>query len=197
MRLNDSRSPVQYGIWARLDTIRFLQSSMLDAKIFYRLEEWVLDNDDLSKTIYLRRMVTYQRQVARLAYRSSGGNEERSSHLFITSPAASAALASLRRNGRDDGLPSEAAKRIHSAYLDALYAFLDGLVHVAFSPPMLLPDESEATAPASMAITRSRSRGPTLEGKKLEELNIQDKVNGNSCLRAEILGLGSPPACYD
>ena len=32
-------------------------------------------------------------------------------------------------------MPSEFVKIIRSAFLDALYAFLDGLVHVAFSSP--------------------------------------------------------------
>lgn len=32
-------------------------------------------------------------------------------------------------------IPSEFVKRVQSAFLDGLYAFLDGLVHVAFSDP--------------------------------------------------------------
>lgn len=43
-------------------------------------------------------------------------------------------------------LPVECVRRIQSAFLDALYAFLDGLVHVAFSSPALAAS-AEALAP--------------------------------------------------
>lgn len=32
-------------------------------------------------------------------------------------------------------LPAEFVRKVQSSFLDALYAFLDGLVHVAFSDP--------------------------------------------------------------
>ena len=68
-----------------------------DAKIFWRLEDWTLDSEDLSRTIYLKRIETYLRNVARLAYRASGGNEERASNLFIEGKG----VALLRRMGNE------------------------------------------------------------------------------------------------
>jgi exocyst complex component 2 len=41
-------------------------------------------------------------------------------------------------------IQSEFTRRIQSAYLDSLYAFLDGLVHVAFSDTTALEDQQPA-----------------------------------------------------
>lgn len=71
-----------------------------DAKIFFRLEDWTLDPDDFTKTVYLKRVASYQRIVARLAYKAAGGNEERAMNLFVT--GSGNALALLRRGGRDE-----------------------------------------------------------------------------------------------
>ena len=80
---------------------RFLESIcavwVRDAKIFWRLEDWTLDSEELSRTIYLKRMETYLRNVARLAYRASGGNEERASNLFVEGKG----VALLRRMGNE------------------------------------------------------------------------------------------------
>lgn len=67
-----------------------------DAKAFHRLEDWKLDNEDLSRTVYLKRLTAYQRAVARLAYRASGGNEEAASNLFISGTGVNAYSRSIR-----------------------------------------------------------------------------------------------------
>ena len=152
----------------------------IDAKIFYRLEKWILDSDDLSRTVYLKRMGIYQRNVARLTYRSSGGNEERALHLFVSASGGRDSIALLRRSGRDEEIMPEFARKIHTAYFDALYAFLDGLVHVAFSDQMLLLDTTEVLSPVTRA--SSRNIEPSDQARKAEELNFDDRVRHASII---------------
>ncbi|KAK4055272.1 Exocyst complex component S5 [Microbotryomycetes sp. JL201] len=101
-----------------------------DAKVFYRLETWKPDSDDVSITAFLRQIISFQRFCAISTYRIAGGSEDRANALMGPSSNLHAARA------RQDGdLPTDFVRKIQSAYLDALYAFLDGLVHVAFSDP--------------------------------------------------------------
>lgn len=128
----------------------------------------------MGKTLYLKRMGTYQRHVARLAYRSSGGNEERASHLFISASGSRDAIALLQRSGRDEDIKPDFARMLHTAYLDAFYAFLDGLVHVAFSEPLPLGGEADVTSPTSPL--PSRTEGTRTQVEKADKLNIEDRV---------------------
>ncbi|GAA5834893.1 hypothetical protein JCM11251_002055 [Rhodosporidiobolus azoricus] len=106
-----------------------------DAKVFYRLETWRADQDDPAITAYLRQVAAFQRFNSVSAYRVAGGSEERATALLGTSSASSGASAAAARNRQDIELLSEFQKKVQSAFLDGLYAFLDGLVHVAFSDP--------------------------------------------------------------
>ncbi|CEQ38815.1 SPOSA6832_00273 [Sporobolomyces salmonicolor] len=110
-----------------------------DAKVFYRLETWHPDPDDPSITAYLRQVAAFQRFNAISAYRVAGGSEERANALMGSSSASSSSSAggalSSSRNRQDIDLPVEFQRKVQSAFLDGLYAFLDGLVHVAFSDP--------------------------------------------------------------
>ncbi|KAK4057640.1 Exocyst complex component S5 [Microbotryomycetes sp. JL221] len=101
-----------------------------DAKVFYRLETWQPDSDDVSITAFLRQITSFQRFCAISAYRIAGGSEERANALMGPSTSSQAARAR-----QDTDLPTDFVRKVQSAYLDALYAFLDGLVHVAFSDP--------------------------------------------------------------
>jgi hypothetical protein len=78
-----------------------------DAKTFHRLEEWKLDPEDHSRTIYLKRVTSYQRAVARLGYRASGGSEEAASLLFISGANAAAQSRSLRDQVSRDKIHSK------------------------------------------------------------------------------------------
>lgn len=84
----------------------------------------------------------------------AGGSEERAGTL-ITSNYTTTTLSPTKSDGVgsipsflvykvltliiecaiEQDIPSEFVRKIQSAYLDGLYAFLDGLVHVAFSEP--------------------------------------------------------------
>ncbi|GAA5873213.1 hypothetical protein JCM3774_000083 [Rhodotorula dairenensis] len=107
-----------------------------DAKVFYRLENWRPDPDQPSTTVFLRHLAAYQRFMSISAYRVAGGSEERAnSHFSASSSATGPGAAAKSRSRPEDDLPKDLTRRIKSAFLDSLYAFLDGLVHVAFSDP--------------------------------------------------------------
>ncbi|KAI3602858.1 exocyst protein [Moniliophthora roreri] len=88
-----------------------------DANIFYHLEAWVASPADPSATHYLTQMELFQRHVTTAAFKLAGGVDLSSSSL--TKP--------LKQNP----IPSAFVSKITKAFLDALYAFLDGLVHLA------------------------------------------------------------------
>ncbi|BGP12574.1 hypothetical protein JCM10213_004839 [Rhodosporidiobolus nylandii] len=109
-----------------------------DAKVFYRLETWRPDPDDPAITAFLRQVAAFQRFNAISAYRVAGGSEERANALLGASPASTGSSGAASRNRQDIDIPSEFQRKIQSAFLDGLYAFLDGLVHVAFSDPEII-----------------------------------------------------------
>ncbi|ORY73403.1 exocyst complex component Sec5-domain-containing protein [Leucosporidium creatinivorum] len=101
-----------------------------DAKVFYRLETWLPDPDEPSTTAYLRNVAAFQRFCAISAYRIAGGTEERANALM-----SSTSTGGGSKGRQEADLPGEFVRKVQSSFLDALYAFLDGLVHVAFSDP--------------------------------------------------------------
>lgn len=163
----------------------------VDAKVFFRLEDWQLDPEDQSKTIYLKRMRTYQRNMARMVYKTSGGDEERANNLFISSHASTMNLLKKSTSNRDqEHISADFCKKIHTAYLDALYAFLDGLMQAAVSEPQTLEglpaNHSDALAPPAILVSRSRSAHGQAESGP-EKLNIYDRV-GHSTRQCDYAG---------
>ncbi|KAK7036624.1 Exocyst complex component S5 [Paramarasmius palmivorus] len=90
---------------------------MRDANLFYHLESWLPSPSDPSATHYLTQMELFQRHVTTAAFKLAGGVDLSSSSL--TKP--------LKQNP----IPSAFVSKITKAFLDVLYAFLDGLVHLA------------------------------------------------------------------
>lgn len=64
-------------------------------------------------------------------------------------------------------LPVECVRKIQSAFLDALYAFLDGLVHVAFAPPALASSSNGSETVAREQVTARTRSGSTVAGTAL------------------------------
>ncbi|KAJ6571717.1 exocyst complex component Sec5-domain-containing protein [Mycena capillaripes] len=94
-----------------------ITSWLRDANIFYYLEEWIASPTDASATHYLTQMELFQRQVTTAAFKIAGGVD--------------LATASISKPVRQNPIPSAFVTKITKAFLDALYAFLDGLVHLA------------------------------------------------------------------
>ncbi|KAF7349293.1 Exocyst complex component SEC5 [Mycena sanguinolenta] len=95
-----------------------ITSWLRDANLFYYLEEWIASPLDASATHYLTQMELFQRQVTTAAFKLAGGVDL-------------AAASSLSKPVRQNPIPAAFVSKITKAFLDALYAFLDGLVHLA------------------------------------------------------------------
>ena len=89
-----------------------------DANIFYMLESWVSNPTDPSTTLYLSQMEVFQRQITTAAFKIAGGID------LSANPSAGKLV-------KQNPVPSVFISKITKAFLDVLYAFLDGLVHLA------------------------------------------------------------------
>ncbi|GAA6018196.1 hypothetical protein JCM11491_005628 [Sporobolomyces phaffii] len=93
-----------------------------------------------ASTRYLRKITAFHRFNVISAYRVAGGSEERAVALLGSSTGGGGGSGgnnplSNQRTRHDVDFGGEYQRKIQGAFLDALYAFLDGLVHVAFSDP--------------------------------------------------------------
>ena len=96
-----------------------------DAKLFHLLEDWTLNADEQATTMHLREMAAFQKANARQAFHLAGGR--------TGGVSASGLEARKNRGAGDSPVAPEFTARIKGAFLDAIYAFLDGLVHLALS----------------------------------------------------------------
>ncbi|CAG8566578.1 3768_t:CDS:10 [Diversispora eburnea] len=98
-----------------------------DAKSFYLLEDWTLDQDNREITNFLRNFHIFHKYNSRCAYK----------------------IASLDYvSDKDDSKGSSKItdvylKKIKAAFLDSLYSYLDGLVHLVFSEYVPLEPSSD------------------------------------------------------
>ncbi|GAB5588983.1 Exocyst complex component S5 [Umbelopsis nana] len=102
-----------------------------DAKTFYLLEDWALDNELSEYTNLLRHFYEYHKYCSRSAYKI-------------------ASLSAVTDNQRHE-ITVEYLKIIRDTFLESLYSFLDGLVHLAFSDYTPLQGEEE-----ELNLTRKR-----------------------------------------
>jgi len=113
-----------------------------DAKIFYSLETWQFDmhfdprGKPIMVTTHLAAFESFQRYLTTSAFKIAGGLE------------VDARSGSVRQNQ----ISREYKAKITKTFLDALYTFLDGLVHLA--------SEEGAPAPSTSPVTsKFESRG--------------------------------------
>ena len=105
------------------DVLRFLLSlslSLLDAKIFYRHEDWTLQSEYSQITLFVGLFYQFHEYCLRSAYK----------YASIWTATTEDSVPS------DDVLtvvPEELMDKVRKTFLDALYSFLDGLVHLAFA----------------------------------------------------------------
>ncbi|KAJ4468807.1 exocyst complex component sec5 [Lentinula aciculospora] len=116
-----------------------------DANNFHHLEAWVSSPSDPSATHYLTQMELFQRHITTAAYRIAGGVD----------------TSSLISKGiRQNPIPAAFVSKITKAFMDVLYAFLEGLVK-------LVEDEREGAANVkgvlSVATTSTSTATNTLE----------------------------------
>lgn len=96
-----------------------------NAKLFHMLEDWTLNPEEQATTLHLREIAVFHKSNARQAFHLAGGRS--------ASTPVSALEVSRKHRTAEQPVPPEFTQRIKGAFLDALYAFLDGLVHLAFS----------------------------------------------------------------
>jgi len=95
-----------------------------DANIFYHLENWKSNPNEPSTTLYLGEIQTFQRHLTTATFKLAGG---------VDLPSASNPHKPLKQHA----ISQEFLSNITKAFLETVYAFLDGLVHLASeeSPP--------------------------------------------------------------
>ncbi|KAL0958155.1 hypothetical protein HGRIS_000321 [Hohenbuehelia grisea] len=107
-----------------------LTAWLRDASLFYHLETWVAGSTttatstpgtpSATTTRYLSLTESFQRYITTGAYKLASG-------LDLSGSSSS----SLLKQGRQSAIPHAFVAKITKAFLDAIYAFLDGLVHLA------------------------------------------------------------------
>ncbi|KAI0336755.1 hypothetical protein GY45DRAFT_1315389 [Cubamyces sp. BRFM 1775] len=124
-----------------------------DANIFYYLENWIGSTVDQYTTVYLSQIRTFQKQITTCAFKIAGGVDLSSSG------------SSSSRPTKQNPIPTEFVAKITKAFLDSLYAFLDGMVHLA-------SDESPTTNKNKLAPTASTNTVPGTN--PLELVKVED-----------------------
>lgn len=92
-----------------------------DAKIFHRLEDWTMNPEEEATTLFLGEMAAFHSSNARAAYHLARNH----------SPSKASEQSTV--DHANTTLPSEFISRIKATFVDAIYVYLDGLVHLAFS----------------------------------------------------------------
>ncbi|OCH93951.1 hypothetical protein OBBRIDRAFT_789821 [Obba rivulosa] len=125
-----------------------------DANIFYYLENWVGSMADPHTTVYLSRIRLFQKHITSCAFKIAGGSD-----LSYSNPAS--------RIVKQNTIAPEFVSKVTKAFLDTLYAFLDGLVHLA-------SDESPSASGAQPLLTDMAALTGT---NPLELVDIQNADN--------------------
>ncbi|QRV81990.1 exocyst complex component Sec5 [Ceratobasidium sp. AG-Ba] len=86
-----------------------------DSKIFHAIETWTTDPSNRSTTFYLPRMHFFQKHNTTAAFKIAGGADLGPSH----------------SDSKQRPVPAVFTSKISKTFLDSLYAFLDGLGHLA------------------------------------------------------------------
>ncbi|KAJ7151147.1 exocyst complex component sec5 [Mycena filopes] len=143
------KSLLETAKWRFADLL--ITSWLRDANIFYYLEEWIASPLDASATHYLTQMELFQRHVTTAAFKLAGGVDL-------------ATASNLAKPVRQNSIPTAFVSKITRAFLDALYAFLDGLVHLA----------SEESPVVTGKMPRTEAAGGPGGPNALELLDMRD-----------------------
>ncbi|KAJ7177204.1 hypothetical protein C8R46DRAFT_1347049 [Mycena filopes] len=107
-------------------------SWLRDAIIFHHLETWIPSALDASATHYLTHIELFQRRITSAAFKIAGGVD----------PAST----DIARLPKQNPTPAAFVSKITKAFVDALYAFLDGLVYLGSAESIVVMEEGEVTA---------------------------------------------------
>jgi exocyst complex component 2 len=140
----------------------------VDAKLLHHLETWIASSAEAHATAYLADVQIFQKHQTTNAFKLAGGVD----------------LASTTAKlGRQYNLPSEFVTKITKAFLDTLYAILDGLALVATD---VSPDSTLAaigiTSMADVLVAPATKTGANL----LEMLDMMDVVRRSSIVHSTL-----------
>ncbi|KZP15940.1 hypothetical protein FIBSPDRAFT_1047870 [Athelia psychrophila] len=150
----DISSEAASGLRSLMESTRWRFEDILthvwlrDARTLHHLESWMANPTDPATTIYLDQIEAFQRHLTTAAFKISGGVD-------LSSNAIAPKMA------KQNSIAPIFVSKITRSFLDALYAFLDGMVNLA-------SDESSALA-------GGRSDSATITGTNpLELIDLND-----------------------
>ena len=127
----------------------------LDAKVFHHLETWAPSPSDPSSTLFLSQMELFQRHLTTIAYKIAGGVDLSST--------------SLTNVSKQTPIPAAFITKIIKAFLDALYAFLDGMINLA----------SDQAPPTTMKRAKAGASTSISSANPVDLLDLSDGVRNN------------------
>ena len=140
----------------------YLTQRILDAIIFYYLESWTADTSDPSWTRYLTQIELFQRHMTTAAYKIAVRADQ---------PSGSS------KSNRQGPVNQTVMQKIAKAFLDGLYALLDGLV-------LLASDESPIVTGKMLHIETATATG----SNPLDQVDLKNSV-GFTIFFARLHGL--------
>ena len=148
-----------------------------DANIFYHLEDWKSNPNEPSTTLYLGEIQTFQRHLTTATFKLAGG---------VDIPSASNPHKPLKQHA----ISQEFLSNITKAFLETVYAFLDGLVHLA----------SEESPPSHGHRAAVIDMGIAPGSNPLELLDLTETVsflwNKNPTRAHTLTGKQNPSGCF-
>jgi len=162
--------------WLRGKNIDFFSrvcstESISDTNLFYHLESWTLNPDEPSVTSYLAHFELFQRHMTVAAYNLAAGAIE-------STPSSSPTTLTMNQkpflSRRKSAVPPTLASKITRAFMDALYAFLDGLVVLAGEESPIVLKPAEVQQQQQPKWTES-----AIETRLHDSLDLKDPVSGS------------------
>jgi exocyst complex component 2 len=132
----------------------FVDLGIIDAHSFYYLETWALSSSEPYTTEYLSDVYYFQRQVTTWAFKFASGAAE-----------AQSSSSSSSRSGRRP-IPNAFVSKISKTFLDATYAFLDGLVLLATEGSPVTDAENSHTMMGSVEAGRRIDTSEMVSGTR-------------------------------
>ncbi len=149
-----------------------------DARIFYYLENWQTttspDDKKTPTTAYLDKIESFQRHLTTSAFKLAGGLESNSKSGQV----------------KQNQILPQYVKKITRLFLDALYAFLDGLVHLA-SEDSSVDHLSNVQSPGAAALVMEQSGSSALSASEayIQPLDLSDSVSARPLERRFLTGI--------
>ncbi len=138
------------------DPSRSVVRIIIDANLFHHLETWTPDPAHQYITLYLSQIQAFQKHLTTEAFKIAGGVD-----------MASSSNSSASKPVRQHRIATSFISKIAKSFLDALYAFLDGMVRLA---------SDEVEIPKQKPVSGSDGGVRIATGSKAELVDLSDPV---------------------